>query len=193
MVNRFRSIEDRYKNLVEVARSRAILTVGISCFKEDPSTIASAQNSITATHDSGMPSYHGNSIASGHAVAHYKAETFNLSVLCSQEFVVEPGSLQFLIQHGFDFNKQFSKGISYHRGIEKVNPYLLSSHSLLLSCPAMLYPAMHAIPCLTLLCLNEIAKLKLFIFFPGTISFHQPYNEKHFFSHSDSKENSCSS
>jgi hypothetical protein len=74
----------------------------------------------TCTSDEDNPSSHGN-ILNNDVMVHYKVQTFNLSVLCSQEFVVEPGSLQFLIQHGFDFNKQFSKGISYDKGVDKVN------------------------------------------------------------------------
>ena len=96
---------------MDVAKSRAILAFGISCFEEhlDKSTCTSDNTSTK-----------------------YKVHTFNLGVLCNQEFIVEPASLQFLIQHGFDFNKQFSKGISYHKGADKVRyitRYTLESFS----------------------------------------------------------------
>ena len=46
----------------------------------------------------------------------YSVETYNLLVLCSEDYIVEPASLQFLVQHGFDFSAQYSLGIGYNRG-----------------------------------------------------------------------------
>ena len=42
--------------------------------------------------------------------------TYNLLVLCSEDYIVEPASLQFLVQHGFDFSAQYRLGIGYSRG-----------------------------------------------------------------------------
>jgi len=50
--------------------------------------------------------------------------------VCSQDYVVEPASLKFLVQHGFDFNKQYSKGLTYYRGND-----LVSQHELLSKFP----------------------------------------------------------
>ena len=50
----------------------------------------------------------------------FKVQTFNLWVLCMDNFVVEPASLKFLVEHGFDFNKQYAQGIPFTRGMEKV-------------------------------------------------------------------------
>jgi hypothetical protein len=51
---------------------------------------------------------------------HFFVQTFNIVLLCKDSYMVEPESLRFLVHHGFDFNKQYSKGISYHHGLDKV-------------------------------------------------------------------------
>ncbi|KAK3577576.1 hypothetical protein CHS0354_026541 [Potamilus streckersoni] len=101
-----KSVDDRYKGIAECARTRAILSLGISCFQpvknETEDLVENDKNQQTA----------------GQC---YFVQTFNIMLLCSEEYVVEPASLRFLVDHGFDFNKQYSSGIPYYRGNDKGN------------------------------------------------------------------------
>lgn len=95
----FRDIEDRYKSISNAAKTRSILSLGLSCFK-----------------------YRGEK-ASENGEKVFLVQTFNILTLCSEDYIVEPGSVQFLVEHGFDFNKQYAVGVKYQRGTQ-VNQFL---------------------------------------------------------------------
>ncbi|XP_070564072.1 target of EGR1 protein 1-like [Ptychodera flava] len=90
------SVEDRYKATYDIAKTRAMVSVGLSCFKIPFSGPGQE----------------------GHALPFY-VQTFDVTLLCKEDYIVEPASVQFLVEHGFDFNKQYSKGVPFHRGIDK--------------------------------------------------------------------------
>ena len=88
----FRSMEDHYKELCGIVKSRAILSLGITCFTWRERQLAEGITSKSVP---------------------VKAEVFNVWLLSQQPFTTDPSSAKFLVQHGFDFNKQFSFGLPY--------------------------------------------------------------------------------
>lgn len=98
------AVDDRYKNISEVAKTRSIISLGLSCFKKNDSLKNESSKNLE-----------------------FSVQTFNLMALCAEDYLVEPSALQFLVSHGFDFHKQYSQGISYYRGNDREVQVKLSS------------------------------------------------------------------
>ena len=93
-------IENRFNNTSNVAKTRSIISFGLSMFK-----------------------YFKNESVESEFTFH--VQTFNILSLCSDDYIVEPASVKFLVEHGFDFNRQYSEGLSYFRGNDKVTKVIV--------------------------------------------------------------------
>ena len=93
-------IENRFNNTSNVAKTRSIISFGLSMFKLFKNT--SVESEFT-----------------------FHVQTFNILSLCSDDYIVEPASVKFLVEHGFDFNRQYSEGLSYFRGNDKVTKVIM--------------------------------------------------------------------
>jgi len=89
---RAQDMTERYDHMARVAMTRSIISLGVSTFKQDEADPAA-----------------------------FACKTFNVVVLCQEDYIVEPASLQFLVRHGFDFVKQYSKGLPYYRGNDRAD------------------------------------------------------------------------
>ena len=145
------TIESRYDAVCETVKSRAILSIGVACFRwedeqatEDsilrsPTSQPSPQPSTSTSHNpqyspvkSSLPSEPDRlpisdagresspTLLSSSSIG-LGARTFNVWLMCQKPYTIDPVSAQFLLQHGFDFNKQFAKGIPYTPGPMQVH------------------------------------------------------------------------
>ncbi len=78
--------DDKYKALRKVVSSYAIVSMGVACFQWQP---------VSST---AVPC---------------RAEVFNLLLLSQHSYTMDPSSAQFLLKHGFDFNKQLRYGLPF--------------------------------------------------------------------------------
>ncbi|RWS29399.1 target of EGR1 protein 1-like protein [Leptotrombidium deliense] len=92
------NVEDRYKAIAEAAKSRAILSFGISLFKLTKKKKESVDGPET-----------NNALT-------YDVHNYNIFTSCFDEYEQEEDAINFLISHGFDFDRQISEGMPYYKG-----------------------------------------------------------------------------
>jgi len=110
------SIDERYVNTCLVAKTRSIISLGISTFHLD-----NVQKKVPEEESNGHKNGDEEDSEEKSATKswNYRVSTYNLMVLCGEDYIVEPGALKFLVEHGFDFRKQYSHGIQYLRGNDR--------------------------------------------------------------------------
>lgn len=96
-------IDMRYQYTAEIARNYALISLGLSCF-----TCRSVSDVMM------------DSQGDDHIRSHdYLVQTFNVLTLCNESFKVDCKAIKFLLRHGFDFNKLYSRGLPYYKGCDK--------------------------------------------------------------------------
>lgn len=109
--------DDRYTALRSAAETRSLISLGVSCFipilEENESEDSDTEDKIN----------YDNKIR-------YHAKVYNILLLCSDSFTIDPSAVSFLVKHGFDFNLQFSKGLKYKKGDFSVNDSQISARNI---------------------------------------------------------------
>lgn len=98
-----KDLRDRYKALKETASTHALVSIGISIFQADQ---AEQPGQLELDNDKEK---------------HYRVFNYSIMLLCMKEYTVSPTSLSFLVDNGFDFNKQISEGVPYMPGDDDTN------------------------------------------------------------------------
>ena len=101
------NLDERYAFISSLAASRSIISLGLACFT------CFEKNKSVSDKESEMISHRcENKIV-------YSVSVYNILLLCSDPYIVDPKAVEFLVEHGFNFNKQFAEGISFYRGNDR--------------------------------------------------------------------------
>eukprot|EP00041_Stephanoeca_diplocostata_P029775 m.886728 g.886728 ORF g.886728 m.886728 type:complete len:659 (+) comp23629_c0_seq4:501-2477(+) len=95
-----KSIDKRYQQVSELAASRAIIALGVACFKK-------CVLDKPSSGDGGLGTAHTTT---------YTAAVFNISTMPRTKYWIEPSAATFLAEHGFDFNSQIQYGVRFTPG-----------------------------------------------------------------------------
>ena len=132
----FRTTESRYIDACETVKTRAILSLGVACFHWKPPP----NNNSSHVSDDPPPAVPPTDHTSddGHSIE-LGASVFNVWLMCQSPYTIDPSSALFLLEHGFDFNKQIARGIPYTPGPMEVSraahqPICSSVEYALLTC-----------------------------------------------------------
>ncbi|XP_045585446.1 target of EGR1 protein 1 [Procambarus clarkii] len=96
-------IDMRYQYTADIARNYAVISLGLSCF--------TCKSVIDIEMD-----IEGDDRIRSHD---YLVQTFNVLTLCNDSFKADCKAIKFLLSHGFDFNKLYTKGLPYYRGCDR--------------------------------------------------------------------------
>ncbi len=117
----------------DIAKTRSIVSFGLSFFRLTDHHAKTTSQIQSMAQDDANQSASGGTTQKGRGL-HFVVQTYNIMVLCSDSYTVEPLSLRFLVQHGFDFNKQYATGISYYRGNDRVSTFRLDGSGITRNC-----------------------------------------------------------
>ena len=95
------NLDERYASLSSMAATRSIISLGLACFNctnDEIQRIDTNQNTLN-----------------------YSVSIYNIMLLSSDPYMIDPAAVKFLVNHGFNFNKQFSEGISFYAGNDRDN------------------------------------------------------------------------
>ncbi|KAJ9056946.1 hypothetical protein DSO57_1027231 [Entomophthora muscae] len=130
------NLEERYESYSRVVRGHALVSLGLTLFKKVAASPASetkdevlatpakkkakkskkSKKEKTTKETSEEEGSHCISPASN--IPRYRASNFEMILFCQSSHSVSPSSLAFLVQNGFDLNRQVTKGIPYLPGTQ---------------------------------------------------------------------------
>lgn len=103
------NLQIRYAAIRRLANTRAIFSAGISIFNP-VDVIGNVDVKSGSDRSEYVPSK-----------PTYDVATYDLLLSCQSVFEMSPSSGEFLVSHGFDFNRMFRMGIPYHRASTEEN------------------------------------------------------------------------
>ncbi|KAF9914246.1 Target of EGR1, member 1 (Nuclear) [Lobosporangium transversale] len=111
---RAKDIQERYQHLCALAKSHALVAVGLSIFVQAKATQPSTtEGTVEIATDAG--------IGSPDLECRYHVHNFNFSMLSESDYAVSPKSMLFLAESGLDLNQWIIEGIPYTGGNRLTN------------------------------------------------------------------------
>ncbi|PXF45648.1 Target of EGR1 protein 1 [Gracilariopsis chorda] len=108
------NFQARYAALRNLAHSCGILSIGISVFDAITPDADMPDAADQSSGDDDTPTIR--------IPTHYSVSTYDFVMFCNTPFSMVADSGQFLVAHGFDFNRMFRSGIPYDRASSETPP-----------------------------------------------------------------------
>ncbi|KAJ3089944.1 Target of EGR1, member 1 (Nuclear) [Quaeritorhiza haematococci] len=109
-------MQERYKNLRNLVRNHALVAFGLTIFEKSDTVTGTSTPSPNTEELTSSTSSAARKSEKPVSAINYVVHNFNFTMLCQNEFVVTPSSMSFLVENGFDFNRQYRDGIPYFPG-----------------------------------------------------------------------------